>query len=1681
MAGRPSLAGRAAQQWWPESGHAAVVQVGDRGVASASAPAPSEADSPAAHRHPPPVPLWRARDMMIGELRALQQLAAQGRLEGKQLLRLEVRVSGVGVEEAMLWLRSQPVVPRVFFLNPDSSLLSAGCGEAHRVSGNGDLPGALVREGTPPAFRYFGGSRFDLGAQVGQEWADFGGHFFVLPQLELIYTAGQPGPERGQGEAEWEQRGTAATSSRSNLQNRTYTFAVNARVASGDDWSDALARALQAVEQMHVTFGMERELPTPLSMGNGTSFENWKSSVEKALAELGKGGELRKVVLSRNFFVQFGSDVEPMDLLLKLRAHNGYLFMLQPSLHAAFLGCSPEPLFRISHDVIETMAISGTRPRGNTPEADAALAQELLASDKDKYENGVTTKYIQEQLQAVATDVQTSDVFIMKLQHVQHICRRISARPAHPADASMRGSPIGLLMTLNPTPAVCGESRPLATQFIRQAECFDRGFFGGPVGYVSATMCEFLVAIRSVLCQARTLHIFAGAGIVPGSDPTAEWEETGLKMRNIKQLVAQPRPLRSLPNINTLWAAMIIEELCRCGVRTFVVCPGARSTPLAVAVGRNSKVSAEVLHDERSAGFWAVGYGKAAGRPAAVIVTSGTAVANLLPAAVEAAQQGVPLVLLTADRPYELRECGSNQTIVQAGIFGGYARWARDMPSPSDEVPVATLLSDIDYAVHCAVAFPRGPVHLNLQLRENLAPETGPIRDALPGTPGGETGSVTSWRTTCIDTADIAGWELSSAPHALYLFHGPASRPELPRELLDMLHTANKGLVVVGSLPSKADTEAVEWLVGALQWPVWADVQSGLRSSKSSCWQRFGVPALDQLLTSPQIAAGIRPDLVLQLGERLVSKRVMELVTRVSASEGCCKHIVVSDAPGRQDPSATASLILKCSTLQLAKALSSSVCVAPAQAASGTQEGRSKTQLGGWPSALLPLCALSRRCMVAMERRLAAGASSAKKKLEEPVVAVEVARKGIRPGGALFISSSMPIRDLDMYASVVGTDRQTFVALGSNRGASGIDGVLSSALGYCCGLARPVTLLIGDTALLHDIGALQAVASAKHPITIVVVNNGGCGIFNFLPIAQHGDVFDKFFANPHSTDLQAAAAAFHIKFARASCPAELDAVLEETSKSREHVLVEAMTAMDDVVPVHKELSAAARRVAEEVLEGAVDLAYHWHGIAVQGRPVVVLLHGFLGSSADWDPFLAEMAKQKGKGYSYLVVDLPGHGASDSGRGELPQSLAVSWESAVALLFKLLDRLHVTRCAVVGYSMGGRLALQMAAQDPRRFWAVCSLAGNVGLEDSADRLKRRDADAELARQLRCIAHGQSSEALSSSASQGVHGKAELLAQEVAAPRKDDELANGKQAHGNQKDVRWREWLHTWYKQPLFGDLSRAPGFPALLQRRQRCDPGVMADVLEGCSPGRVPATWSVVEGLGVPLMFAHGAADAKFAAIGKEIHRRAGTVPRQGMPDASAARGMEEVPSKAEVVSVDGAAHALLEEAPEASARAVASFLQNVVGDASQAHRVAYRIAEREPLMIASACVRTLTLRLTEPLQMSSGGALTSRQGSLLELGTMSGHVGVGECMPLPGFHNETHQEAHAQLLLVADLLNGRIIPDTLSLLREGALAEWLFSPQRYALPHTRSRIHARMLRTCVRAGAKSEGKIVHLT
>lgn len=316
------------------------------------------------------------------------------------------------------------------------------------------------------------------------------------------------------------------------------------------------------------------------------------------------------------------------------------------------------------------------------------------------------------------------------------------------------------------------------------------------------------------------------------------------------------------------------------------------------------------------------------------------------------------------------------------------------------------------------------------------------------------------------------------------------------------------------------------------------------------------------------------------------------------------------------------------------------------------------------------------------------------------------------------------------------------------------------------------------------------------------------------------------------------------------------------------------------------------------------------------------------------------------------------------------------------------------------------------------------------------MKRRDADGALARQLRALGPGADGDRDPQGSSPGAHASASL--NQTSAQRKE-----GAAATAEQEGARWREWLLKWYRQPLFGDLSQSPAFPALLQRREEGDPHTMADVLEGCSPGRMPSAWGLVEEARIPVLFAHGSRDSKFAAIGQQVEARAGALREAAKPPDDAGGDL------VKVVAIEGAAHAVLEEAPAACGEAVAGFLQSVLSVSGTAsRRPAHCPAGIEPVMIASANVRSFNLRLKEPLHLSSGDPISVRKGSLLEVSTMSGHVGVGECTPLPGFHKESYAQAHAQLLVVADVLQGRLLQPDLELLTEGALASWLVSQHR---------------------------------
>ena len=402
---------------------------------------------------------------------------------------------------------------------------------------------------------------------------------------------------------------------------------------------------------------------------------------------------LRKVVLARRTKLTLASPVDPLALVaaLKARDPDAYQFALIHADGAAFVGSTPERLFSARDGHAASEAVAGTRPRGSDEGEDAALAYEMLLSPKEHEEFAIVREEVRRALGTVAEGgpggVKAElEKGVLRHFSVQHLYARLGAALA-PGK-----SEADVLNALHPTPAVCGFPRRAALDAIRAAEPFDRGLYAGPMGWVGVDSAEFAVAIRSALVSPTgdDISLYAGVGVVAAADPAAEWRELNLKTRPLEALLAKRPTLADAPNANQAWADLIVGELVRGGVGVFCVAPGSRSTPLTLAAERHPTARVVVCIDERSLGFYALGYGKGSGKAAAVITSSGTAVANLLPAAVEAHESCAPLLLLTADRPPELRDTGANQTIDQVKIFGSYARFGVDLAPPGDGSPRAS-------------------------------------------------------------------------------------------------------------------------------------------------------------------------------------------------------------------------------------------------------------------------------------------------------------------------------------------------------------------------------------------------------------------------------------------------------------------------------------------------------------------------------------------------------------------------------------------------------------------------------------------------------------------------------------------------------------------------------------------------------------------------------------------------------------------------------------------------------------------------------------------------------------------------------------------------------------------------------------------------------------------------------
>ena len=585
-----------------------------------------------------------------------------------------------------------------------------------------------------------------------------------------------------------------------------------------------------------------------------------------------------------------------------------------------------------------------------------------------------------------------------------------------------------------------------------------------------------------------------------------------------------PPHLASAAPLNHLWAALLVEELVRQGVGLFVVCPGSRSTPLAVAVAENPRAEALVHWDERAAAFVALGWGRATGRPAAVITTSGTAVANLLPAAVEADAAGVPLLLLTADRPPELRETGANQTVRQPPAFQDVARWTLDWPVPTADVPARWVLSTAAHAVHRARQ-PPGPVHLNLPFREPLA--------AVPdGTDAAAyLGEIGPW---------VGGREAFTSAAALDRFHEHVDADELDPDVVLAVASAERGLVVAGPMD---EPHAAVRLASALGWPLLPDVCSGLRLGAPE-----GVIAYADLALASRQLAGVGPDAVVHLGGRLTSKRL----SRYLAAARPATYVRVDGAPGRIDPDA----------------LVTHRVLAPAAQGAAALEGAGGTASPDWL------------------RRWAGASDAAGGALAdlggEPGAARSVSA-WVPDGWSVVVAASMPVRDLEAFGAADGAPAPVV----ANRGASGIDGTVATAAGVARGTGQGVALLIGDLALLHDQTSLALLRSGP-PVVVVVVNNDGGGIFHRLPIADGPgalapDTFERMFGTPHGLGFRHAAAQNGLAYHAPDTMPAFDAALDAARQSGASAVIEVQTDRAEQAELRRHIEAAAGRAVDAAL------------------------------------------------------------------------------------------------------------------------------------------------------------------------------------------------------------------------------------------------------------------------------------------------------------------------------------------------------------------------------------------------------------------------------------------------------------------------------------------------------------------
>lgn len=567
-------------------------------------------------------------------------------------------------------------------------------------------------------------------------------------------------------------------------------------------------------------------------------------------------------------------------------------------------------------------------------------------------------------------------------------------------------------------------------------------------------------------------------------------------------------------NRNMALASALVEELARSGVRDAVLSPGSRSTPVALALDRESSVGLRIVLDERAAGFVAVGIALASGRPVVVACTSGSAAANLHPAVVEADQAGVPLVILTSDRPPELRGIGAGQTIDQVKLYGSAVRWFCEVGTHDADDAGLLHYRSLACRAHAQAKDARGPVHLNLAWRDPLGPEPCP-EDLIATDPLAVRGRGERRPLTAAIGTRTADTDVVSA-------------------VVEAIDRAARPMIVAGRSPWSDPLSALPALAQRAAAPILAEPTSQLRYGPHD---RAAVIAAYDLIIR-DLPSGLCPDLVIRIGDMPTSKPLRQWL----GSAGAPDQIVIDPPGGWNEPTQRAGAFLRTDAAALTASLSQA-----------TRPG-DEAWLTAWTVA-------EAEAQAAIDEVL-----DQEPGLTEPGLLRALGRR-LTDGDRLLLGSSMPVRDAEAFMPG-GAARALFF---SNRGANGIDGLVSTASGISRGSQGCTWAVLGDLALAHDVGGLATLADADGSVRLLVIDNGGGRIFEFLPQAEQleRERFERLFVTPSGLDLERVADVFGLDYLRIETLREL-----ADEPPRGHSLLHAELEAGNNVQLHSRIAAA---------------------------------------------------------------------------------------------------------------------------------------------------------------------------------------------------------------------------------------------------------------------------------------------------------------------------------------------------------------------------------------------------------------------------------------------------------------------------------------------------------------------------